>query len=175
VFSTIIKIVLGVAVVGVVAVAVLSIVPTPATCTPGTSLAATSDAQARWDAWAKASAPVTVTFTEADATSVLRGHLGAASPISDPVVHFCGDGTAQVEFGYKIGPATVKGVAEGTISATSPLTVDVTAIRVGGLPSSVTAPVVDTIKGIAKDAGSLGLAGPVKTVKVSTGQVVVGS
>ncbi len=173
--GTIIKIVLGVIVIGVVAVAVLSIVPTPSTCTPAATVPATSDAQARWDAWTKASAPSSVTFTEADASAVLRAHLGTASPVSDPVVHFCGDGTAQVAFGYQVGPATVKGVAEGTISATSPLTVDVTAIRVGGLPSAVTAPVLSTIKGIASDAASLGLAGPVKAVKVSTGQVVVGS
>ena len=171
--GTIVKIVLGVVVIGAAAVAVLTIVPTPSTCTPGTTVPATSNAQARWDAWAKASAPASVTFTEADASAVLRAHLGSASPISDPVVHFCGDGTAQVSFGYKVGPATVKGVAEGTITATSPLTVDVAAIRVGGLPSSVTAPIVDTIKGIASDATSLGLAGPVKTVKVTTGQVVV--
>ena len=39
--------------------------------------------------------------------------------------------------------------------------------------SLVFAPIVNAVKGVASDAGSLGLVGPVQTVTVTKGQVVV--
>jgi hypothetical protein len=168
-------IVLGVVVIGVVVVGFLAVVPTPATCTPdvaasGGSVA--SDARSRWDAWTATSAPASVTFTEADATAILRDQ-NPDTAIKDPVVHFCSDGTAQVSFSYPLGPITIKGVATGTIGSMSPLSVTVTSIAIGGLPSAVTDPVVGSIRDIASQASSLGLAGPVKDVTVSRGQVTI--
>jgi len=168
----VVAIVLGVVVIGVVVVGFLAVVPSPATCTPDVAVSATSDARSRWDAWAAAAAPASVTFTEADATAVLR-EQDRDLAIKDPVVHFCSDGTAQVSFTYPLGPLTIKGVATGTIGSMSPLSVTVTSIAVGGLPSAVTDPVVGSIKDVASQASSLGLAGPVKDVKVSQGQVTV--
>ncbi|MFN8630354.1 MAG: hypothetical protein U0838_08530 [Chloroflexota bacterium] len=170
--GTIIKLVLGVVVIGAVGVGVAAVVPSPSTCTTDVAPGSASDAQAKWDGSANGSA-ASVTFTEADATAVLRSHLGKDTPLADPVVHFCADGTAQVSFGIKAGPVTLHSVADGTISPTSPLSVKVTAIRVGALPTAISDPVVNAVKGVATDAGSLGLAGPVKSVTVTKGQAVV--
>lgn len=170
--GAIVKLVLGVVVIGGAVGVVATVVPTPSTCTPDAVATSAKDAQARWDAWAGGSG-TSVTFTEGDATAVLRDRLGADTRLVDPVVHFCGDGTAQVSFGFKAGPATLHGVADGTISPTSPLSVKITTVRVGALPSALSDPVVNAVKGVATDAGSLGLAGPVKTVTVTRGQVVV--
>jgi hypothetical protein len=168
----VIGVVLGVVVVGVVVVGFLAIVPSPATCTPDVAASTASDARSRWEEWAAKAPPASVTFTEADATAVLRDQSPDIA-IKDPVVHFCSDGTVQVSFTYPLGPVTVKGVATGTIGSMSPLSVTVTGIAIGGLPSAVTAPVVGSIKDVASKASSLGLAGPVKDVKVSRGQVTV--
>ena len=168
----VVGIVLGVVVVGVVVVGFLAVVPSPATCTPDVAVAAASDALSRWDAWAAADPPASVTFTEADATAVLR-EQNTALAIKDPVVHFCSDGTAQLSFTYPLGPITIKGVAIGTVESISPLAVTVTSIAIGGLPSAVTDPVVGTVKDVVEQASSLGLAGPVKDVKIERGQVTV--
>lgn len=168
----VIAVVLGVVVVGVVVVGFLAVVPSPSTCTPDVAAGDAADARARWDAWATSAAPATVTFTEADATATLRANAPDLA-IKDPVVHFCSDGTAQVSFTYPVGPITVKGVATGTVGSTSPLTVEVTSIAIGGLPSAVTDPVVGAVKDIAAKAASLGLEGPITGVSVSQGQVTV--
>jgi hypothetical protein len=173
VIGTIVKLLLGVVVIGAVVVGVAAVVPSPSTCTADAPAGTAATAQAQWDAWASGTGGQSVTFTEGDATAVLRAHLGTDTPLVDPVVHFCADGTAQVSFGFKAGPLTLHGAADGTISATSPLSVAVTSIRVGALPSAVSDPIVNTVKGVATDAGSLGLAGPVRTVTVTKGQVVV--
>ncbi len=171
--GTIVKLVLGVVVIGAVAVGVAAVVPSPSTCTADAAPGVAATAQAKWDAWASGSGGQSVTFTEGDATAVLRAHLGTGTPLVDPVVHFCDDGTAQVSFGFKAGPLTLHGAADGTISPASPLSVTVSSIRVGALPSAVSDPIANTVKGVATDAGSLGLAGPVKTVAVTKGQAVV--
>jgi hypothetical protein len=168
----VIGIVLGVVVVGVVVVGFLAIVPSPATCTPDVAASAASDARSRWEAWAATAAPASVTFTEADATAVLRDQNPGLA-IKDPVVHFCSDGTAQLSFTYPLGPVTIRGVATGTVESTSPLAVTVTSIAIGGLPTAVTDPIVGSIKDVAAQASSLGLTGPVKDVTVSRGQVTV--
>lgn len=171
--GTIVKLILGVVVIGAVVVGVAAVVPSPSTCTAEATPGTAATAQAKWDAWAGGSGGSSVTFTEGDATAILRAHLGTGTPLVDPVVHFCADGTAQVSFGFKAGPMTLRGAADGTISATSPLSVTVTSVRVGALPSAVSDPIVNAVKGVASDAGSLGLVGPVQTVTVTKGQVVV--
>ena len=93
--------------------------------------------------------------------------------IKDPVVHFCGDGTAQLSFSYPVGPVTVKGVAAGTVASSSPLSVQITSIAIGGLPSAITEPVVGAVKDVVAEAASLGLEGPINGVSVSQGQVTV--
>ena len=93
--------------------------------------------------------------------------------IEEPVVHFCADGTAQVSFTYPAGPVSIKGLATGAVEPTSPLSVTVTSIQVGGLPSAVTDPIVGSIRDIAADASSLGLVGPVESVVVTEGQAVI--
>jgi pectate lyase len=176
VIGTIVKLILGVVVIGAVVVGVAAVVPSPSTCTVDAPWGTAGTAQAKWDAWAGGSGGSggsSVTFAEGDATAILRAHLGTTTPLVDLVVHFCADGTAQVSFGFKAGPMTLHGAADGTISATSPLSVAVTSVRVGALPSAVSDPIVNAVKGVATDAGSLGLAGPVKTVTVTKGQVVV--
>lgn len=169
----VLAVVLGVVVVGVVVVGFLAVVPSPATCTPDAAVGSAEEARAKWDAWASAAAPATVTFTEGEATAVLRDQ-GTDLAISDPVVHFCADGTAQLSFTYALGPVPVKGVATGSVESTSPLSVTVTSIAVGGLPSAVTDPVIGSIKDVASEASSLGLVGPVNSVTVTEGQVTVG-
>ena len=170
--GTIVKIVLGVAVVGVGVVAFLTFVPSPATCTPDAVSGSAVDARAKWDGWASSAPPATVTFTEAEATAIVREQSPNLA-IKDPVVHFCGDGTAQLSFSYPVGPVTVKGTATGTVASTSPLSVEITSIAIGGLPSAITEPVVGAVKDIAAEAASLGLEGPIHQVSVSQGQVTV--
>ena len=170
----VVALILGVVVIGVVVVGFMAIVPSPATCTPDAAVAGTSDARSRWDAWAAKAPPASVTFTEADATAVLREQIqGQGLAIKDPVVHFCGDGTAQLSFTYQLGPVPIKGVAVGSVAATSPRGVTVSSIRIGGLPTAVTDPVVSAVKDVAAQAASLGLAGPVKVVKVSQGTATI--
>ena len=170
----IVGLVLGVVVIGVVVVGFLAIVPTPATCTPDATVPATTDVQARWDAYAAAPPPATVTITEGEATALVQAQVQRENlAIKDPVVHFCSDGTAQLSFTYPVGPLSIKGVATGTVKTTSPVGVSVTSILVGGLPAAVTDPVVGAVKDIADKGSSLGLAGPVGSVQVSQGQVTV--
>ena len=170
----VVALILGVVVIGVGVVGFMAIVPSPATCTPDATVAGTSDARNRWDAWAAKAPPASVTFTEADATAVLREQIqGQGLAIKDPVVHFCGDGTAQLSFTYQLGPVPIKGVAVGSVAATSPRGVTVSSIRIGGLPTAVTDPVVSAVKDVAAQAASLGLAGPVKVVKVSQGTATI--
>jgi len=164
--------VFGVVVVGVVVVGFLAVVPSPSTCTPDAVAGSAADARAKWDGWASSAPPATVMFTEAEATAILREQSPDLA-IKDPVVHFCGDGTAQLSFSYPVGPVTVKGVATGTVASSSPLSVEITSIAIGGLPSAITAPVVGAVKDIAAQAASLGLEGPIDQVSVSQGQVAV--
>jgi hypothetical protein len=168
----VLAIVFGVVVVGAVVVGFLAVVPSPSTCTPDVAAGSAADARAQWDAWAAAAPPSDVTFTEADATAILRERSPDLA-IKDPVVHFCGDGTAQLSFSYPIGPVTVKAVATGTVGSTSPLSVEITSIAIGGLPSAITEPVVGAVKDVAAKAASLGLEGPINAVSVSQGQVTV--
>ena len=94
------------------------------------------------------------------------------SAISDPVVHFCADGTAQVSFGYKAGPVTLKGVGEGTITPVA------AGRRRDGDPGR-RAPVGGERRSSAPSRASRRMRrrwawrGPVKTVTVTKGQVVV--
>lgn len=171
--AKVLALVVGVVVVGAAAVSVLLVVPSPSTCTPDAAVGSAAEARAKWEAWASAAPPATVTFTEGDATAVLRDQ-GRDLAITDPVVHFCADGTAQLSFSYALGPVPVKGVATGTVESTSPLSVTVTSIAIGGLPSAATDPFVGAIRDVASDASSLGLVGPVNSVQVSEGQVTVG-
>ncbi len=168
----VIALVLGIVIVGVVVVAFLAVVPSPATCTPDVAVGSVADARAKWDAWATKSPPASVTFTEADATAVLRDQAKDLA-IEDPVVHFCSDGTVQLSFTYPAGPVSVKGVATGTVEASSPLSVTVGSIAIGGLPSAVTDPVVGAVKDVASQASSLGLVGPVNAVQVTAGQATI--
>jgi hypothetical protein len=168
----VLAIVFGVVVVGAVVVGFLAVVPSPSTCTPDVAAGSAAEARAKWDAWAASGPPSDVTFTEADATAILREQSPDLA-IKDPVVHFCGDGTAQLSFSYPVGPVTVKGVATGTVGSTSPLSVGITSIAIGGLPSAMTEPVVGAVKDVAAKAASLGLEGPINAVSVSQGQVTV--
>jgi hypothetical protein len=162
--------VLGVVVVGVLVVGFLAVVPSPSTCTPDATAASAADARAKWDGWASSAPPATVTFTDAEATAIVREQSPDLA-IKDPVVHFCGDGTAQLSFSYPVGP--VKGVATGTVASSSPLSVEITSIAIGGLPSAITEPVVGAVKDVVAEAASLGLEGPINGVSVSQGQVTV--
>ena len=168
----VVALVLGVVVVGALVVAFLAVVPSPATCTPDVAVGSAADARAKWDAWAVKAPPASVTFTEADATAVLRDQAKDLA-IKDPVVHFCSNGTVQLSFTYPAGPLSIKGVATGTVQATSPLTVTIDTIAIGGLPSAVTDPVVGAVKDVASQASSLGLVGPVHAVQVSAGQATI--
>jgi hypothetical protein len=171
--AKVLAVVVGVVVVGAATVSILLVVPSPSTCTPDADVGSAAEARAKWEAWASASPPATVTFTEGEATAVLRDQ-GRDLSITDPVVHFCADGTAQLSFTYALGPVPVKGVATGTVESASPLSVVVTSIAIGGLPSAATDPLVGAVKDVASEAASLGLVGPVNSVQVTEGQVTVG-
>jgi hypothetical protein len=174
VIGVLLKVVLGVLVIGAGVAVVATIVPTPTACTPDVTASSASDAVERWDAWASGPAPASVTFTEADATAVLREHIaGTDVPLVDPVVHFCSDGSVEVSFAASVGPVSAHGLATGTIAAASPLSIDVTSIQVGALPDALGQLVVGAIGDIAADASSLGLVGPVGAVEVTEGQVTV--
>ena len=169
----VVAVILGVVVIGVVVVGFLAFVPSPSTCTPDAAAGDAAGAEARWEAWTTAGAGSSVTFTEAEATAILRSRRPDLA-IKDPVVHFCGDGSVQLSFSYPLGPVAVKGVATGTIEATSPLSVTVESVAIGGLPSAATDAVLGSVKQVASDASSLGLAGPVKSVAITQGTATIG-
>jgi hypothetical protein len=173
----IVKLLVG-AVVGVGTVAVVGIalvaVPTPNACTVDIAVPQVTDARARWDAFATAPAPASVTFDEGEATSELLTALGTETrPVEVRQVHFCADGTTQVAFDYPVGPITVHGLAIGSIPAASPLRFELDRIALGWVPPEVLAPLAGGVRDLVDEVSSFGLTGPVTSIAVEQGSITV--
>ncbi|MFI5254120.1 MAG: hypothetical protein ACHQ15_01485 [Candidatus Limnocylindrales bacterium] len=162
------------ALVGLVGGVGLAVLVTPKTCTPDTGVTGTSVLFARWDAFVHGAPPQQVTFDEAQATAALQEALTLADvPIAQVRVHFCADGTAELAFGYGLGPVEAHGLAVGTIPAGSPLRLRIVRVVIGGLPTAVTDLALDRLRTLLEPITTLSLSGPIDRVQVSRGAIVI--
>lgn len=173
--GALIKIILAGGVVVGAGVVMVAVVPTPGACTTDVVLPEVTDVQAKWDSFVSGVAPDRVGFDEAEVTVTLRDALETAGEtgVSDVMVHFCGDGTAQLAFTYSVGPVPVHGLAKGTIPAGSPLRLVVDELVIGGLPTALTDPAVEAARDLIDRVTSFDLEGPIDRVEVLQGSVTV--